>query len=187
LQADWGCDKMNTSLGRDFVVSPWGRSGGTTPFDQLHESEESFPKGFFVGYIMHDCIEHKGAMTDGYGILKRNGKTVRAHRWAYCKHNGLSLHEIDGMVVMHKCDNRLCVNPNHLLIGTHADNCKDKVEKCRQARGETAGNSKLTDSQVLSIKKLFDFGESNRSIAKFYGVSAMCIGRIRSGKTWGHL
>jgi len=136
---------------------------------------------------MLDCIDHKGATTDGYGVLKRNGKTVRAHRWAFCKHNGLSLLDIDGMVVMHKCDNRLCVNPDHLFIGTHAENCRDKVKKCRQARGEKAGNSKLTDNQVFSIKRLFALGESNRSIAICYGVSAMCIGRIRSGKTWGHI
>jgi hypothetical protein len=48
----FSCAKICTSLGRDSVVSPWGRSGGTTPFDQLHESEESFPKGFFIGEIM---------------------------------------------------------------------------------------------------------------------------------------
>lgn len=136
---------------------------------------------------MDSCIEHKGATTDGYGVKKKMGKVVRAHRWAYCEANGLTLDSIDGKVVMHKCDNRLCINPKHLEIGTQKDNCRDKCNKDRQARGESAGNSKLKNSQVMDIKDLFDRGYSSNYIAKKYNVSAMCIGRIRSGKTWGHI
>lgn len=136
---------------------------------------------------MQNCIDHKGATTDGYGVVKRGGKTVRAHRFAYCSAKGIDLEAIRGRVVMHACDNRLCVNPDHLSLGSHADNCADKVGKGRQARGERSGNSKLSDNQVRLIKTLFERGETNAEIARCYGVSAMCIGRIRNGTTWGHL
>lgn len=88
---------------------------------------------------------------------------------------------------MHLCDNRLCVNPDHLRIGTHATNCADKVSKGRQAKGEDAGNSKLTNQNVRFIKQFIADGLSNAFLAKQYGVSAMCISRIRAGKTWRHL
>ena len=136
---------------------------------------------------MSDCIEHKGAVVDGYGVLKRNNKTVRAHRWSYCQHNNLNLSEIIGLVVMHKCDNRICINPNHLALGTHQTNCADKVAKGRQAKGELIGISKLKTWQVVLIKGCIESGASNYEIAKAFHVSGMCISRIRNGKTWRHL
>jgi len=133
------------------------------------------------------CILHKGATAEGYGIKKRFGRNLRAHRLAYCDHHHIKLEEIDGMVVMHTCDNRLCINPSHLRLGTHADNCHDKVSKGRQARGENSGNAKLLDAEVLEIKRLFKRGATNPFIADCYNVSVMCISRIRSGKTWRHI
>jgi hypothetical protein len=134
-----------------------------------------------------NCVNHKGAVVDGYGVVKRLGKTVRAHRWAFCLASGLKLSDIQDYVVMHKCDNRLCINPEHLELGTHADNCADKVQKGRQARGETAGNSKLTTNEVKLIRLGFIAGLTNKKLAEIYSVSDMCISRIRSGKTWGHI
>lgn len=133
------------------------------------------------------CILHQGATCDGYGVKKHKKKNVRAHRLAYCQANDIDIESISGKVVMHSCDNRLCINPLHLSIGTHADNCADKVSKGRQARGDTGGNSRLKSSQVLEIRRLFDGGYFNAEIARIYGVSSMCISRIRSGKTWGHV
>jgi hypothetical protein len=144
-------------------------------------------KGFFFGKSMSSCIEHKGAVIDGYGVLKRNNKAVRAHRWSYCQHKNLALSEIAGLVVMHSCDNRICVNPLHLVLGTHKTNCADKVAKGRQAKGEIIGNSKLKNWQVLIIKMRINAGETNSQLAKEFDVSSMCISRIRSGKTWRHL
>lgn len=136
---------------------------------------------------MTDCINHVGSSNDGYGVLKIGRKTVRAHRAAYCKANDKSLAEIASLVVMHSCDNRLCVNPNHLSVGTHADNCADKVNKGRQAKGESIGVSKLTTQQVRVIKGLIERGHNNAEIGRCYQVSVMCISRIRNGKTWGHV
>ena len=136
---------------------------------------------------MSSCIEHKGAVSHGDGVMKRNKKAVRAHRWSYCQHNNLDLSEISGLVVMHSCDNRICVNPHHLVLGTHKTNCADKVAKGRQARGEIHGNSKLKNWQVLLIKIRLNAGETSLHLAKDFDVSSMCISRIRSGKTWRHL
>jgi hypothetical protein len=145
------------------------------------------PKSFFWRKKMSDCIEHIGATVDGYGALKRNNKTVRAHRWWYCHSNNLNLADISGFVVMHKCDNRICINPDHLVLGTHKTNCADKVAKGRQAKGETIGNSKLKNWQVVLIKDCIKAGASNYEIARAFEVSDMCISRIRNGKTWSHL
>lgn len=135
---------------------------------------------------MNDCIEYVGAKVDGYGVKRHQGKQVRVHRLAYCEANGIELGAIAGMVVMHRCDNRGCVNPLHLSIGSHADNCADKVAKGRQARGESCGNSKLTIRQVETIRGLIARGHNNAEIGLCYGVSAMCISRIRNNKTWSH-
>lgn len=134
-----------------------------------------------------NCILHRGAITDGYGVKKYKGKLVRAHRLAYCQANDVELDAISGMVVMHECDNRACVNPRHLSLGTHNDNCQDKVRKGRQAKGETSGKSKLKTSDIHDIRRLLDAGLSLQKIAGKYGVSTMCISKISTGKTWGHV
>jgi len=134
-----------------------------------------------------DCILHTGAVSDGYGVKKYKRKIVRAHRLAFCVANNLELDSIKEFVVMHSCDNRLCINPAHLSLGSHADNCADKVLKGRQARGERSGNAKLKDLEVIQIKRKLLRGVSISSLAIDFGVSSMCISRIRSGKTWSHL
>lgn len=176
-------------LGRCKLVGLHIHTGG-------YQSVRPTPKGecvgealFFMGEKMIDgpCILHKGATCDGYGVKKFNRKTVRSHRLAYCQEKMISLEAISGKIVMHLCDNRLCVNPKHLKLGTHAENCADKVQKGRQARGEKGGNAKLKDAEVHEIISMIKAGDSNNSIAKAYGVSLMCISRIRAKKTWRHL
>lgn len=136
---------------------------------------------------MQNCINHTGAKAEGYGVVKRKGRLVRAHRLAYCESKKITLDEIKGFVVMHKCDNRSCINPDHLSLGSHADNCKDKVSKGRQAKGEKVGNSKLKNEEVKLIRLGFSAGLTNKFLAKKFSVSEMCISRIRSGKTWRHI
>lgn len=86
---------------------------------------------------MTACIEWLWARHgDGYGVLRHKGRMERAHRLAYCMKKGVDIKEIKGLVVLHSCDNAGCVNPDHLSIGTQADNIADMVSKGRQ-RGNT--------------------------------------------------
>jgi hypothetical protein len=108
-------------------------------------------------------------------------KSIGAHRFSFELING----QIPkGMYVCHKCDTPLCVNPNHLFIGTHHDNMRDMVLKKRSftGRGEAKkGRSKLTDEQAEEIKKI---NISQSKIAKLFNVSQSTISRIKRGESY---
>lgn len=116
----------------------------------------------------------------GYGQMRIGGKYERAHRIAWFFTHG----RWPALCVCHRCDNRLCVNPAHLFLGTHADNQADKVAKARQARGSAHGRARLTEADVLYIRR------SERSVpalATKFGVPVECIRHARKGITWKHL
>ena len=121
-----------------------------------------------------ECWEWKASIRGhGYGQFKKNGKQIKAHRLAYELCNG----DIpDRMCVLHRCDNRLCVNPAHLFLGTQLENIEDMLNKKRQK-----GPRKLTEMQVLAIRA---DKRGKRVIAKELGVYPSTIGRARNGKTW---
>lgn len=119
---------------------------------------------------------------DGYGMFCVGGKTRGAHRISYEAHRGPIP---QGGIVCHKCDNRLCVNPDHLFLGTQADNVADRNAKGRQARGTKQGSAKLTEADVLAIRATPEL--SQRALARQYGVSQGQIYNVRSGKHWGHV
>ena len=128
----------------------------------------------------YECISHKPGR-DGYPRSRVNGKLDRTHRHVYRKFKG----EIpDGMIVRHTCDNRLCCNPDHLVLGTHADNARDRVERGRGAAGEKNGRSKLRSSDVEKIRRLIAGGCRTARIAQQFGVDAVTIRRIRRRATW---
>ena len=107
------------------------------------------------------------------------------HRLAYTKAKGPIPSK---MFVCHSCDTPRCVNPNHLFLGTHQDNMTDKVLKNRQykPKGIKNTNAKLTDADVLEIKKLKGT-RTQQSIADDYGVNQSIISDILRNKTWQHL
>lgn len=128
------------------------------------------------------CWEWIGSKRNGYGLFSRNNKTTSAHRVSYEAHHGLIP---SGMVVRHSCDNPSCINPNHLLIGTIADNVADREARGRRdVKGEQIGTSKLTEAQVLEIRAS---SESHTEAGARLGVSKNCIWSIRSGRSWKHL
>ena len=96
----------------------------------------------------------------------------------------------EDLYVLHTCDNRLCINPAHLFLGTHQDNMDDMVSKKRHAHGEKASNVKLTEKEVLEIRaKYIPYQYTTSILATEYGVSVGCIKRIvnKSVRTWKHI
>jgi hypothetical protein len=122
-----------------------------------------------------DCWEWTAAKTSkGYGkfSLPEAGKWALAHRYAY----ELSGADISDMCVLHHCDNPACVNPDHLFLGTRADNAADRDRKGR-------GATKLTADDVRSIRNMGGKA-TQRKIAEKYGVSQSIVQRILAGKIW---
>lgn len=138
------------------------------------------------------CWEWQASLKpNGYGQFNLHNKIVYAHRFSW----EITINKSpDGFVVCHSCDNRLCVNPGHLFIGSHADNVQDKVRKGRLPSvdktahyGEQHGCHKLTSEQVLYIRAKAAIGDvSQVSVAREMGVSPTTISRIVIGKRWKH-
>ena len=119
----------------------------------------------------------------GYGISWANGKLHGAHRVSWTIHNG----DIPkGLHVCHHCDNRICVNPKHLFLGTPADNSKDMIKKGRaaQIKGEKNGSAKLAEKQVIDI---FYDTDTQANIAKKHGINQTNVSHIKTRKTWQHI
>lgn len=114
---------------------------------------------------------------NGYGRLQREGKVIYAHRAMYEAARGPIPSK---MLVCHTCDVRACIRPDHLFIGTVADNSADCVTKERQAR-------KLTTRQAMSVKARCLTGETFVSIAADFGVTPQAIRAIGIGKNWRHI
>lgn len=136
--------------------------------------------------VRGDCwIWAANKYLDGYGQIKFEGSPRRAHRVSYILYKGPIP---EGMLVCHTCDTPLCVNPDHLWLGTHADNHADRNAKGRQARGENnMGGDKLTDESVREIKSLLSEGVPQRKIARQYDVSQSLICDINRGRVWTHV
>lgn len=152
----------------------------------------------------HGCVPWLGARQGCKGREYGNFRTQSrrspqpAHRVAWVMANGPIP---EGLEVCHKCDNSLCVNPEHLFLGTHKDNMQDCIQKGRfvfaqAGKGEVHGRSKLTDEQVLEIRKLYRkpvmgrYGVSPvscRGLAEQFGVCEGMIYNIVHGKNWKHL
>lgn len=117
---------------------------------------------------------------NGYGTVKHKRKQWPAHRFMWAYKNG----DIpDGMVICHKCDNRCCINPDHLFLGTTQDNVDDKMKKGRftPLRGEKSGTAKLKEQDVIAILR---DSRPQAKIARDYGVSQSNICLIKQRKAW---
>ena len=144
------------------------------------------------------CWEWEKCLTDsGYGIVRIHYKAYRAHRLAWQIERG----DIpEGLCVLHKCDNRKCVNPDHLFLGTKKDNTLDMMKKGRHKYiphfGEDAGTAKLTWDQIKKIRLFYkkengSFGKGKNSggitqkeVAVKFGVSQALIGMIVREEIW---
>jgi DNA-binding transcriptional regulator YiaG len=121
----------------------------------------------------------------GYGLIKVGPKLMLAHRASYMEYVG----DIpEGMLILHRCDNPPCINPEHLFAGTWADNMRDMVAKGRDkhgdTRGEKNGQHKLNLAEIEQIRDLLEWGMKQHVIAQAFGVSRSNIAMIKSGRIW---
>lgn len=121
----------------------------------------------------------------GYGLFGlRPGVLRRAHRISWELTNGPIP---DGLWVLHKCDNRPCVRPSYLFLGTVQDNTDDRQRKSRQASGARCGSAKLSEEQVVAIRHARALGQSSNVLAAEYHVNRNTILNIGNRKTWRHI
>ena len=119
----------------------------------------------------------------GYGQVRIAGKARTAHRVAWeLTHGPIP----PGIFVLHKCDNRPCCNPDHLFLGTQADNVDDMTAKGRSRRrnGPTHPSAKLTAATVVEARKRVEAGESIRAVARSLGMSHTAMRKVIDGRTW---
>ena len=132
------------------------------------------------------CLEWGGRLTpNGYGQVTRRGKTILTHRLAWELSNG----EIpDGLFVCHHCDNKRCVNTEHLFLGTPSDNTRDMFSKGRGVNnaGESHGMGRLTTRGVDWIRGAISRGYTQAEIAKSLGVAQTTVSKIKLGQRWAH-
>ncbi len=140
---------------------------------------------------------------NGYGQGQMDGLQSGAHRLAWMIHHQTKIPK--KMCILHKCDNRKCVNPDHLILGTQADNIADRDQKDRHnpatgknhgkytkpesnLKGENHGRAKLTNAQVLEIYQLKASEPiTNLELAARFNIGSSSISLILSGKNWKHL
>jgi hypothetical protein len=131
------------------------------------------------------CWRWLGGMLRKYGGVKIRGKMYGAHRVSYFIHNG---RDPGNFHVLHRCDNPPCTNPEHLWLGTHADNMSDCYRKGRGAVGEGNASAKLDSTKVASIREEYEMVSTpHRKLAQKYGVSRSTICRIINGEYWKHI
>lgn len=130
------------------------------------------------------CILWTGRGTpDGYGLLTKSGKTYKTHRFAWEAVNGPVP---PGLCVCHRCDTPACVNPDHLFLGTHAENMADRDAKGRQVARKGIGHpqAKLTVVDVIAIRAATG---CYRDIGIRHGITATSVMRIKKRENWAHI
>lgn len=135
------------------------------------------------------CIlTSRKADNSGYARIRYHGKRYQVHRLAYATANGLDPDKMVG-VVMHSCDNRLCVNPKHLTLGTQQQNVLDMVRKGRgnPQKGEARPLAKLTIEDVRLIRELYVERcriNGGAALGRKFGVTQSVISTIVNNKAW---
>lgn len=154
-----------------------------------HSTKVSIEKRFWRHVDKNnDCWEWTAHKILGYGIVGINrNKTKKAHRVSWELANG-SIPQ--GLLVLHKCDNPGCVNPDHLFLGTQGDNMRDCSKKGRIRTNPQLGEKNhmaiLNNKTVLEIRE-HAITMRQKAIAKMYGVSTMTINRVINHKLWRHI
>ena len=139
-----------------------------------------------------NCIDHnrtKSLAPDGYALVTRpraRSTAVGLHRLVYCEAHNLQLEDIAGKVIRHTCDNPRCINPEHLIIGTMADNNRDRALRGRSAK-KVPSRRTFTEEQIQAIRsryKKHSKVDGAPAIAREYGVHHTTIHYIIKGKLY---
>lgn len=125
----------------------------------------------------HEVTSHH-IQDNGYVRIYRNGKDIYAHRYAYEQHHGKSISK--GNVVLHSCDNRCCINPDHLSEGTQMDNIHDMISKNRQR----FGGSNLQECDIIDI---YTSSLPQQTLADKYNIKQPNISHIKNGRIWKNI
>ena len=124
---------------------------------------------------------------NGYGFIGRGGAgagNIGAHRLSWeLEHGPIP----EGLDVCHRCDNRSCVRPDHLFLGTAKQNMEDCVSKGRMHRGERTGSSKLTAHQVKEIRRCHSLGDTLTALGRAFDVTQGNVRSIVKRETWAHV
>lgn len=141
--------------------------------------------------VTTNCVDHgQKDGKRGYGRVYRDGASHGAHRVALADHLGVTIADLKGQVVRHTCDNPRCINPDHLRLGTQADNMMDMSLRRRH------GNLKLTEEQAEYIRANCTPGKrgdnrsanpfSYRALGRRLGVDSATIRKVLLGLTFRH-
>lgn len=159
--------------------------------------DKNGPVPSHMPHLGHCWIWIASRMSTGYGAFNYpngNSPTQLSHRVAWQLSNGPIPNRL---FVLHRCDNRKCVNPEHLFLGTNTDNVRDMIAKNRSPnlvknlgpvrRGSSQPNSKLIESQIIEIRRLGTDGFSCQKIAEQFGVTHGAIRLIIKRERWSHI
>ncbi len=168
-------------MARKGAIAHWrqkAEQGKTTLWDRFHSKLRK----------TDGCWIWTGSTVRGYGCIRSEGKIAYAHRVSYELFKGAVA---AGLYVCHHCDVRLCVNPEHLFVGTANDNSQDAKRKGRTrnnpARGECSPHAKLTDITVRELRKLYSEGMTQADLSRRFGLSGSAIRNAATGRTWAHV
>lgn len=155
-------------------------------WEKVREADEPHPILGTKCMIWTACVDGGGKVHGGkgYGRMSIKRRLEAAHRVSWAIHCG----DIpDGMCVLHKCDVRTCVNPEHLFLGTVDDNNKDMASKLRGTHGTKAYAAKLSDRKVVMIRHLVKNGMDASSAGRLFGVTKSVAREAASRRSWKHV
>ncbi len=173
--------------GKPVRVCRWQRARGRGKFCSPvchYKSRTSTPFWDNVDKTSECWVWIAGKNGHGYGEYREKNTAYSAHRYAYETTYGTIPR---GLFVCHRCDNRACVRPDHLFLGTCGDNLRDAAQKGRMTRGEKMYNSKMTEALVREARRLFANGWGKKAIAQHLGITYSIVHDVVRRATWRHV